>query len=178
MIEEQIHNNSDVSPRVTLHRLQVWSYDSYFRLKVLASLVEQCKHKTGGALASAVYHVMRHGDPHMKSCLTRILNQVVLPIRRMLSQWIFHGEVEDYYKEFFIATNRVGVTQTSPLSAAFWHERYVINKSQLPGFISKAQAEKVLATGKAIYLLHQVCQNEATARIPGFRSNEAIVRKL
>ncbi|CAG2101867.1 unnamed protein product [Medioppia subpectinata] len=168
VIEEQMHDNrSDASPRVTLHRLQVWSYDSFFRLKVLASLVEQCKHKSGGALASVVYHVMRHGDPNIRVCLTRILNQVVLPIRRMLSQWIFHGELEDYYKEFFIATNRLGVTQTSPLSSAFWHERYVIVKTQLPGFITKAQADKIVSTGKAIYLLHQVCRNEVTAHIPG-----------
>ena len=169
VIEEQMHDNDlEVSPRVTLHRLQVWSYDSYFRLKVLASLVEQCKHKTGGALAGVVYHVMRHGDPHIRVCLTRVLNQVVLPIRRMLSQWIFHGELEDYHKEFFIATNRLGVSQSSPLSAAFWHERYVIVKSMLPGFITKEQADKILTTGKAIYMLHQVCQNGLTAHIPGY----------
>jgi gamma-tubulin complex component 3 len=169
VIEEQLHDNDlDSVPRVTLHRLQVWSFESFFRLKTLASLVEQCKNKKGGALASVVYHVMRHGDPNMKNCLTRILNQVVLPIRRMLSQWIFHGELEDYYKEFFIATNRVGVTQTSPLSAAFWHERYVINKAMLPGFITKEQAEKILATGKAIYLLHQICRNEVTAYVPKY----------
>lgn len=169
VIEEQIHDNdSEVTPRVTLLRLQVWSYDSFFRLKVLASLVEQCRNKKGGALASVVYHVQRHGDPNMKNCLTRILNQVVLPIRRMLSQWIFHGELEDYYKEFFIATNRVGVTQNSPLSAAFWHNRYVINKTMLPGFITQEQANKVLATGKAIYMLLQVCRNEVTAHVPGY----------
>ena len=169
VIEEQMHDNdSDASPRVTLHRLQVSSYDSYFRLKVLASLVEQCRHKTGGALASVVYQYMRHGDPHIRVCLTRVLNQVVLPIRRMLSQWIFHGELEDYNKEFFIATNRLGVTQNSPLSAAFWHERYVIVKEMLPGFISREQADKILATGKAIYMLHQVCRNGVTAHIPGY----------
>ncbi|XP_054163224.1 gamma-tubulin complex component 3 homolog isoform X2 [Oppia nitens] len=169
VIEEQMHDRrSDNNPRVTLHRLQVWSYDSFFRLKVLAALVEQCKHKTGGALASVVYHVMRHGDPNIRACLTRILNQVVLPIRRMLSQWIFHGELEDYYKEFFIATNRLGVTHASPLSSAFWHERYVIVKHHLPGFISKSQADKIVSTGKAIYLLHQVCRNEVSVHIPGY----------
>ena len=169
VIEEQMHDNdSEVSPRVTLHRLQVWSYDSYFRLKVLASLVEQCKHKSGGALASVVYHVMRHGDPNIRTCLTRVLNQVVLPIRRMLSQWIFHGEIEDFNKEFFIASKRLGMTQTSPLSGAFWHDKYEIVRSNLPGFITREQADKILTTGKAVYMLHQVCQNGLTAHIPGY----------
>ena len=173
VIEEQLHEdtvsgnlNSD-APRVSLLRLQVWSCEEYYRLKALSSLVEQCKHKKGGALAGVVYHNMQSGDPSIKNCFTRILNQVVYPIRRMLGQWIFHGELEDSYKEFFIVTNHVGRSE-SPLSGAFWHEKYVINKDMLPGFITKEQAEKILATGKAIYMLNEVCRNEVTASVPGY----------
>lgn len=84
VIEKQLHNMTqcesdglDDSPFVSLHRLQVWSYEHFYRLKMLAALIETCKHKRGGELANFVYNRMQHGDPQLRNCLTRILNQVI-----------------------------------------------------------------------------------------------------
>lgn len=144
IIEQQLHQAaSDDSMPVSLHRLQLWTFDHFYRLKSLAQLVDDCRKKRGGALANAVYQRMQTGDPAIKSCLTLVLRQVVLPLRRMLCRWIFYGELDDPYKEFF-------VTARSSDDAL---DRFTLNEQMLPTFVPKSEAKKILATGKAVNLL-------------------------
>lgn len=116
-----------IIPIVTLHQIHVWSLDHYFRLKTLAMLVECCKGTRGGNLARIVYRFMQQGDKQIRAMIARILNQIVLPIRHMLFQWIFHGEIVDPYDEF----------------------------TRLDEFISPELANKISATGKAIHMLRK-----------------------
>lgn len=212
-------NTSPTIPAVTLHQIHVWSLDHYFRLKTLAMLVECCKGEKGGQLARIVYRFMQQGDKQIRAIITRILSQVVLPIRHMLSQWIFHGEIQDPYDEFFIcleepiverlpsSVTMMSLTSTpmsnfnanqfqqqltaidlpahmqqhhrgnhlpistsmSSLSSSSVDERqYVINDKMMPGFITKQQANKILATGKAIHLLRKVCVDSVASSVPGY----------
>lgn len=217
-------NASPTIPAVTLHQIHVWSLDHYFRLKTLAMLVECCKGERGGHLARIVYRFMHQGDKQIRAIITRILSQVVLPIRHMLSQWIFHGEIQDPYDEFFIclednvpegltssvtmmslqqvtstplhnlSTNQnnqyqqtienihlpphmqphrghhlpVSSSMSSLSSASIDERQYVINDYMMPGFISRQQANKILATGKAIHLLRKVCADSVTSSVPGY----------
>lgn len=232
-------------PTVTLHQIHVWTLDHYFRLKTLAMLVECCKGERGGHLARIVYRFMQQGDKQIRAIITRILSQIVLPIRHMLSQWIFHGEIQDPYDEFFIclddhavaiegissSVTMVSLTSTplqpkrtflnnfhqththfnpnstniyptisekqiqnistqlqvhnratqhnphhipisssmSSLSSASIDERqYIINDYMMPGFITRQQASKILATGKAIHLLRKVCVDSIAVSVPGY----------
>lgn len=225
-----------VVPGVTLHQIHVWSLDHYFRLKFLAMLVESCKGTRGGHLARIVYKFMQQGDKQIRAMITRILSQIVLPIRHMLSQWIFHGEIVDPFGEFFICLDdhvpegltssitMMSLTSTpaknfnstnlhmaiSPLNAnksiykskpnetvilnghikqnkthkvnrlpmstsvdslsshASEDRHYAINDYMMPGFITRQQANKVLATGKAIHLLRKVAANSATNSLTGY----------
>lgn len=85
--------------------------------------------------------------------MTKLLTSILIPLRKFLSNWLFYGELDDPYKEFFITNSRnVGGT----ISSLFWHERYCINEHMLPGFITVEQAQKVLATGKAVNVLKQI----------------------
>lgn len=212
-------NASPTIPAVTLHQIHVWSLEHYFRLKTLAMLVECCKGERGGHLARIVYRFMQQGDKQIRAIITRILSQVVLPIRHMLSQWIFHGEIQDPYDEFFICLDdhiTEGLTSSvtmmslsstlvqtghinhqypqtienkhlpphmqqhrghhlpisssmSSLSSAPVDERqYIINDYMMPGFISRQQANKILATGKAIHLLRKVCADSIASSVPGY----------
>lgn len=170
IIEQQLHfmaepgASPDTAPTVSLHRLQVWTMDHLHRLKMLAILIEECRKRRGGGLARVVYKRLQTGDPALKNCLTRILNQVVLPIRKMLSKWIFHGQIDDPYKEFFIiaSSHSDGTSVENPSSQRYtsgidslWHEKYSINEAMLPGFIPMRVAKTILATGKAVNLLLQ-----------------------
>ncbi|KAI1287464.1 Gamma-tubulin complex component 3 [Halotydeus destructor] len=171
VIEQQLHTmtsygidtTSGEPPLVSLHRLQIWSFDHFYRLKMLAILIEKCRDRRGGVLASYVYKAMQHGDPQLRSCLTRILKQVVLPIRKMLSQWIFHGVLDDVHKEFFIL-EQVTNGATGDL---MWQDKFIINRQMIPGFIPLDQARKILATGKAINLLLKVGGDQSSS-VPGY----------
>lgn len=179
IVEQQLHFMSGDpekdSALVSLQRFQVWTFDHFYRLKMLAILIEDCKRKRGGCLANEVYKAMHTGDPQLKSCVTRILDQVLIPLRNMLSKWIFHGQVDDPYKEFFIqAHSNVSVktaaaTQGSGIDL-IWHEKFTINEAMLPEFIPMKEAKKILSTGKAVNLL--ILSSLASGRdrldLPGF----------
>lgn len=77
----------------------------------------------------------------------------------MLSQWIFHGELDDSYQEFFIALQ--STADTASEGESLWNEKYIINEAMLPGFIPLDQAKKILSTGKAISLLVEVSNQHA-----------------
>lgn len=172
IIEQQLHfmaasdhaDRDDATPHVSLFRLQVWTMDHFYRLKMLALLIEECKRKRGGALVNVVYRRMQTGDPQLRRCLSRVLNQVVLPIRKMLCRWIFYGEVDDPYKEFFISHSSCGSAAVA--TDLMWHEKYGINEQLLPDFIPAAEAKKILATGKAVNLLLQATGNRLD--VPGY----------
>ena len=165
VIEQELHSYAmDLNAKcgLTLLRLQVYIYDSFYLLKILTNLIENCRNKRGGALIKEVHKYNQHGDPNVRSCMTRILRQVVLPIRQMLSQWIFHGEIDDPYKEFFIISSRPASECQDPM----WHEKYQLNRSMFPGFIDFEQGKKILATGKAVNLLKQVFED--TSCVAGY----------
>lgn len=192
-----------------IHNIHVRSLDSYFNLKTLVSLVECCKGKRGGQLACIVYMFTQQGDKQIKAMINRILSQVVVPIRQMLSDWIFHGEIHDPFDEFFIClddstsnqsnnqiannksyishsqteyqlnslgTNRSVQLHQLPVSASLNSlstsssddRNYIIKHNMMPGFITRSQANKILATGKAIHLLRKLCAESVASSVPGY----------
>ncbi|KAJ6222126.1 hypothetical protein RDWZM_000671 [Blomia tropicalis] len=154
-------NNGDV----TLHKLNIWTYETCVRFEALSNLIGKCRSKKGGALISVVYDFMRHGDPIVSESIRIILSKVVKPIRSMLNHWIFYGELKDEFKEFFICINENSHI-SSTMNNDFWLDKYSVNKTMLPGFISKEQAYKILIIGKAISMLREVSSNRLTIILP------------
>lgn len=163
IIEQQLHfsitsnqhgarSPADSSVSHSFLRLQMVTYDSLNCLRSVASLIDHCKNKRGGELINAVYKYIQQGDPLIRNMMTKLLTAILIPLRKFLSNWLFYGELDDAYKEFFITYSRNG----SVSSPQFWHERYCINEHQLPAFITLEQAAKVLATGKAVNVLKQI----------------------
>ncbi|UYV65767.1 TUBGCP3 [Cordylochernes scorpioides] len=140
---------------LTLRRLLVCTLEPFTRLRTLACLVDACRDEKGGALASILYSFLWHGDPTIKDLIKSILSQVIQPIYRILSHWIFCGELEDKYDEFFVAAN-MSVSDT-----ALWQEKYSLRKDMVPSFFTMEQASKILSTGKAINFLREVCHDHS-----------------
>ncbi|KAM3585689.1 uncharacterized protein V6R79_024488 [Siganus canaliculatus] len=138
---------------LTLRRLLVWMYDPKVRLKTLAALVDFCQGRKGGELASAVHSYGKTGDPQMRALVQHILSLVSHPILNFLYRWIYDGELEDTYHEFFVASDPNVKTDR------LWHDKYSLRKSMIPTFITMDQARKVLLIGKSINFLHQVCHD-------------------
>ncbi|XP_037552611.1 gamma-tubulin complex component 3 [Nematolebias whitei] len=138
---------------LTLRRLLVWMYDPKVRLRTLAALVDFCQGHKGGELASAVHAYGKTGDPQMRALVQHILSLVSNPILNFLYRWIYDGELEDTYHEFFVASDPNVKTDR------LWHDKYSLRKSMIPSFITMDQARKVLLIGKSINFLHQVCHD-------------------
>lgn len=140
---------------VTLSHLHLWAYEPLESLKWLASIVKACEGQKGGALASAVYGFSHHGDAGVKQLVKRILEKVCDPLHTMLVRWIAEGELDDPRKEFFIEA------RSDVAGDRMWHEKYQVRDSMVPSFITKAQARKILGTGKSINFLREVCKDSA-----------------
>lgn len=156
--ENTLEGLYDNSNSLTIHRLSVWFFEPHTQLKILASVVDSCKGKKGGALASVLYSYLQHGDHYIRTLIQNLLKVVTRPLFKMLSNWIYWGELDDTFGEFFVATN-IAVPDCS-----LWQERYSLNKAMIPSFITMDQARKILSSGKAINFLRQVCQDNTFIR--------------
>ena len=87
---------------LTLRRLSVWSQDPLERLHLMATLVESVGELRGGALASAIDAHMRHGDPFVRSFVSRTLQRVCHPLLSIVWRWVHEGELLDPHQEFFV----------------------------------------------------------------------------
>ncbi|XP_070157516.1 gamma-tubulin complex component 3 [Polyergus mexicanus] len=155
IMQEEVNRsqNQMVAYGVTLSHLHLWTCDPLETLKLLASIVRACQSQKGGALASVVYEFSYHGDAIVKNLVKRVLESVCNPLYNMLMRWIADGELDDPYKEFFIQA-------CADVSGdRMWHEKYQVRNSMVPSFISKAQAKKILGTGKNINFLREVCKD-------------------
>uniref|UniRef100_A0A4X2LVL4 Uncharacterized protein n=1 Tax=Vombatus ursinus TaxID=29139 RepID=A0A4X2LVL4_VOMUR len=153
-LEDDQGVNLGLESSLTLRRLLVWTYDPKIRLKTLAALVDHCQGRKGGELASAVHAYTKTGDPYMRSLVQHILSLVSHPVLNFLYRWIYDGELEDTYHEFFVASDPTVKTDR------LWHDKYTLRKSMIPSFITMDQSRKVLLIGKSINFLHQVCHDQ------------------
>uniref|UniRef100_A0A8B9ZW71 Gamma-tubulin complex component n=1 Tax=Anas zonorhyncha TaxID=75864 RepID=A0A8B9ZW71_9AVES len=153
-LEDDQGVNLGLESSLTLRRLLVWTYDPKIRLKTLAALVDHCQGRKGGELASAVHAYTKTGDPYMRSLVQHILGLVSHPVLNFLYRWIYDGELEDTYHEFFVASDPTVKTDR------LWHDKYTLRKSMIPSFITMEQSKKVLLIGKSINFLHQVCHDQ------------------
>ncbi|ESO86326.1 hypothetical protein LOTGIDRAFT_167139 [Lottia gigantea] len=162
VMEAQLQHEQDAgfedssNTGLTLRRLAVWTFDPLVRLKVLAALVDACKGKKGGALASAIYSYIQHGDPFVRSLIKHTLTMVFQPVYATLVRWIYDGELEDTYHEFFVASD------PTVNHDRLWHDKYSLRKTMIPSCISTEQARRILLTGKSINFLRQVCQDRTS----------------
>ncbi|XP_058598309.1 gamma-tubulin complex component 3 isoform X4 [Neofelis nebulosa] len=153
-LEDDQGVNLGLESSLTLRRLLVWTYDPKIRLKTLAALVDHCQGRKGGELASAVHAYTKTGDPYVRSLVQHILSLVSHPVLSFLYRWIYDGELEDTYHEFFVASDPAVKTDR------LWQDKYTLRRSMIPSFITMDQSRKVLLIGKSINFLHQVCHDQ------------------
>lgn len=69
----------------------------------------------------------------------------------MIQRWIFQGELDDPFGEFFVAVN--------PLSEDdnLWRSKYTIRSEMVPSFINKILAKKIFLIGKSLNFIRHSC---------------------
>ncbi|KAI8743613.1 gamma-tubulin complex component 3 homolog [Biomphalaria glabrata] len=148
----------DSCSHITLAQLLVWTYEPLQRLKWLGELVDTCKGKKGGALTSTIFSYTHHGDTSVKSLITHLLTFVSQPIYATLLRWMYDGELDDAYHEFFVASD------PQVKNDQLWHDKYSLRKTMIPSFITMDQASRILLTGKSINFLRQVCEDRTPTK--------------
>ncbi|KAI7867946.1 Spc98 family-domain-containing protein [Spinellus fusiger] len=139
---------------LTLRRLVVWTQESLQQLRLMCALVDACQEQKGGALVSNMHNYTKHGDPFIQNYVRKMLQKVSTPFYEMLQRWIYAGELDDPYKEFFIACD-----PTVP-EEELWQSQYSIREDMLPSFISKELALKIFSIGKSLNFIRHSCHDD------------------
>lgn len=137
--------------RLTLQRLLVWSQDPLWHMQCLYDICNQCLNKRGGAVISAAYLFLHHGDPSVQKIVTRILSAATRPLFKLMCHWIIEGELMDPHDEFFVSIN------TSYLEKNRWRDKYILREDLIPAMMTNKQAMMVLNAGKSINFLNEIC---------------------
>ena len=156
-IEKQMINNQVTDQSLTLKRLMIWTLDCNQKLRLMSVLVDVCQDQKGGALISAIYNYTKHGDPFIKNYLTEMLQIVSKPFYEMLERWVYEGELDDPYEEFFVACDR-----TVP-EEELWQSKYTLREDMLPTFLSKELAHKIFSIGKSLNFIRYSCHEDTLA---------------
>ncbi|XP_020526076.1 LOW QUALITY PROTEIN: gamma-tubulin complex component 3 [Amborella trichopoda] len=144
---------------LSLRRLSVWLTEPTTRMRLMAVLVDNSRVLRGGAMAGAIHVHAQHGDPLFQEFMVRLLRRVCSPLFEMVRTWVLEGELNDIYGEFFIVSQTVK-------AESLWRDRYQVNASMLPGFISEHLAQRILRTGKSINFLRVCCEDQDWAGAP------------
>ncbi|XP_039269146.2 gamma-tubulin complex component 3 homolog [Styela clava] len=149
----------DAGSRLTFYKLLDWTSEPKERLQWVAMLVDNCKDRKGGALASTIHAFMQTGDVSMRLLTKRLLVISTQPIFYILSRWIYDGELQDTFHEFFVAMD------PTVNNDRLWYDKYHLRQSMVPSFMTDSQARKILLVGKSLNFLRLVCRDRTEVDI-------------
>ncbi|CAG8501787.1 10373_t:CDS:10 [Ambispora gerdemannii] len=138
---------------LSLKRVLVWTQDSLAKLRIMSVLVNHCKEHRGGALVSIIYKYTNHGDPFTQKFINDMLEEVSRPFYEMLTRWIYEGELEDPFEEFFVKCD------DDVEEEKLWQLKYSIRSDMQPTFISTTLAKKIFSIGKSLNFIRYSCHD-------------------
>lgn len=147
---------------VTLKRLVVWTRDATTALRLMSLIVEQAKGKKGGELISLIHSfATSHGDPFVHNFAERLLSNITKPFYNMLQKWIYDGELEDPYQEFFVYENRDDRDGMGVGAMSVWEHKYALQSTMIPSIMSSDLANRVFLIGKSLNFIRYSCGDSA-----------------
>ncbi|USW53690.1 Putative gamma-tubulin complex component protein [Septoria linicola] len=143
---------------VTLKRCLVWTREATLGLRLMSMMVESAKGKKGGELISLIHTFSsQHGDPFVHTFAERLLTQVTRPFYHMLRAWIYDGELEDPYQEYFVVEN----PDEEGGATSVWEQKYRLQEAMIPTIMSSEFANRVYLIGKSLNFIRYACGDSA-----------------
>lgn len=147
---------------VTLKRCVVWTREATMALRLLSLIAEESKSKKGGQLISLIHGFSTsHGDPIVAALAERLLGSVTRPFYDILRHWIYDGELQDPYQEFFVREQDSNDEERQDLKArgmsSVWNDKYEVEKGMIPSIITDDFAQKVFLIGKSLNFIRHSC---------------------
>lgn len=147
---------------VTLKRCVVWTREATMGLRLLSLIAEESKSKKGGQLISLIHGFSTsHGDPIVAAFAERLLGSVTRPFYDILRHWIYDGELQDPFREFFVREQDANDEERQDLKArglsSVWNDKYEVEKGMIPSIITDDFAQKVFLIGKSLNFIRHSC---------------------
>ncbi|CBQ70350.1 related to Spindle pole body component alp6 [Sporisorium reilianum SRZ2] len=161
---------------VTLKRLSLWTEEMTLRFRLMSTIIESCQDAHGGALVSLIHSYTFNGDPFIRRFTSGLLDEVSKPFFHSLSLWIYEGELQDPFHEFFVELNddprkaSQSRSNANPSdgdlpsfsdldgdAASLWQNKFVFRKEMLPSFLQESFGRKIFSTGKSLNFIRQSC---------------------
>ncbi|KAI9273637.1 gamma-tubulin complex component protein [Sporodiniella umbellata] len=163
-VEKQTARGTMNDQSLTLKRLLVWMEDANNKLSLMRVLTEACEDQKGGALISTLHNYTRHGDPLFKGFVSHLLQVVSKPFYDMLHRWVYEGELDDPFEEFFVACD------TTVSEEVLWQYKYSIRENMLPSFLSEELAQKIFSIGKSLNFIRYSCHDPMNTYTPSIQN--------
>lgn len=158
-VDEDAPNGGTGKVGVTLKRCVVWTRDATLGLRLMSLIVESAKGKKGGELISLIHNfATSHGDPYVFAFAERLLARITQPFYNMLRAWIYDGELEDPYLEFFVYENR---DYEDSGATSVWEHKYLLKEGMIPSIITQDFANRVFLIGKSLNFIRYGCGDSA-----------------
>lgn len=161
---------------LTLKQIAVKTEDVTLRMRLISTIIESCQDSHGGAIVSLIHSYTFNGDPFIRKFTAQILEQVSKPFFHSLSLWIFEGELQDPFEEFFVELNKDVKTTTAlthhddslvlpalqdgQAASSLWQNQFRIRSEMIPSFLGEGFAKKIFSTGKSLNFIRFSCGDE------------------
>jgi gamma-tubulin complex component 3 len=95
----------------------------------------------------------------------RLLSSVTRPFYDMLRKWIYDGELEDPYLEFFVSEQPEELDMEGDGkkggATSVWEDKYKLDQRMIPTIITEEFADKVFLIGKTLNFIRYGCGDAA-----------------
>lgn len=147
---------------VTLKRCVVWTREATMGLRLLSLIAEESKSKKGGQLITLIHgFATSHGDPIVAAFAERLLGSVTRPFYDILRHWIYDGELQDPFQEFFVREQNPNDEDRLDLKtrgqSSVWNDKYEVEKGMIPSITTDDFAQKVFLIGKSLNFIRHSC---------------------
>lgn len=154
-LDESLPHGGLGKAAVTLKRCVVWTREATLGLRLMSMMVESAKGKKGGELISLIHTFSSsHGDPFVHTFAERLLSHVTRPFYNMLRAWIYDGELEDPYHEFFVYENQ---DNDDTGATSVWEHKYRLKEGMIPSIVTADFAQRVFLIGKSLNFIRYGC---------------------
>ncbi|KAI0702854.1 gamma-tubulin complex DGRIP91/SPC98 component [Cytidiella melzeri] len=172
---------------LTLKRLDVWIQEWRLRMRMMSVCVEGARETHGGALVNLIHGYADNGDPFVRKFTDQLLEEVSKPFFATLHKWLFSGDLNDPFSEFFVAVDpqlshmqyvqqssgghlagdggfgglgeAEDITGDRESGLKLWESKYRFQKEMLPAFVGEAFGRKIFSTGKSLNFIRYSCQD-------------------
>lgn len=157
---------------LTLKQIAVRTEDVTLRMRLISTIIESCQDSHGGAIVSLIHSYTFHGDPFIRRFTAEILEQVSKPFFHSLSLWIFEGELQDPFQEFFVELNKdvktwalthqddslvLPTMHDGQAASSLWQNQFRLRSDMVPSFLGEGFAKKIFSTGKSLNFIRFSC---------------------